>query len=125
MLFKHQRFSAYPIYFFHTMFFYCLCKLSFYLCVLKFCYLLSQMRLHPSMPGFRNINHVVLSLFCFPLTAQHITAGSTFEVTKITKSIIPTHWLHCGVSGAVCCLPNLIVLVLEQSPKIISIHIGV
>jgi hypothetical protein len=80
---------------------------------------------HPVVFAVAPVNHVVLTLFCFPTAAQHVTAHATFKIAKITKSIIPTHRFMVvypsasvlDIASSYLCANNLI--------KIATINIGV
>ena len=125
MLFIHQRLTAYPVYFLYPVLFHCLSKFSFNLLILELSNLLLNVWLHPVIFTISPVDHVVLSLFCFPTTAQHVTTHTTFKVTEIAKSVIPRNWLHGGATSFICGQFYLITFVPKQAVKITSIYVSV
>jgi hypothetical protein len=80
---------------------------------------------HPVVFGVGKINHVVLPLFGFPTTAQHVATHSAFEITQVAESIIPTHWTNLGKSITIRGPHTFFILVLKQAIEVTAIHICV
>ena len=64
--------------------------------------------------------HIILSF-----KENEVNPDTAFEITQITKSIIPTHRFHCGRAIGCSFVHGLFILVAEQTPKITAIDIGI
>ena len=66
--------------FLDTVIFYRLCKLLLNLSTLEMFNLILDLRAHPTVLWILPIDHVMLFLFSFPCTGQHVAAHTAFEV---------------------------------------------
>ena len=125
MLLIHEGFTTDPVYFLDSVLFYCLGKLCLNLRILKFSYLLLDFWAHPIVFWIMPIYHIVLSLLSFPGTTKHVTTHAAFEIAKITKSIIPAHWLHSGVTSGICCCYCFCILMPKHLIKVTTVNISI